>query len=143
MIPDVTTIDALAADWLALVIAVVWQSTLLAGVVAVVAWLLRRSSPAVRYWLWQIVAIKILLAPVWTLAVPIAWLPEASEMRQTIAVRAPTRRPPTYETRRLRQSILKSPSRATTRRRTYTDVRPLWSIAHDQLRRPRSPGRRG
>jgi beta-lactamase regulating signal transducer with metallopeptidase domain len=68
----------LAADWSALLIAVVWQSTLLAAVVAVVAWLLRRSTPSIRYWLWQIVAIKILFAPLWTLAVPLAWVPEVS-----------------------------------------------------------------
>ena len=79
--PSVALLNALAADWSALVIAVVWQSTVLAGAVAVVAWLLRRSSPAIRYWLWQIVAIKILLAPVWTLAVPLAWLPETGVSR--------------------------------------------------------------
>ena len=38
---------------------------------ALVAWCLRRSSPVVRYWLWQIVAIKLLLMPFWSLAVPV------------------------------------------------------------------------
>ena len=50
--------------------AVVWQSTLLAAGVTLAALLLRRSSPAVHYWLWQIVALKLLLMPFWTLAVP-------------------------------------------------------------------------
>ena len=37
--------------------AILWQSTLLAGLVAVVCWLMmRRSAPALRYWCWQIVA---------------------------------------------------------------------------------------
>jgi beta-lactamase regulating signal transducer with metallopeptidase domain len=54
--------------------AIVWQSTLLALVIALVCVALRRSSPAVRYWLWQIVALKLLLMPFWTLAVP---LPES------------------------------------------------------------------
>jgi beta-lactamase regulating signal transducer with metallopeptidase domain len=82
------TLNALAADWSTLMVAVVWQSTLLAGVVAIVAWLLRRSTPAIRYWLWQIVAIKMLLAPLWTLAVPLAWLPDITAPER-IAPKAP------------------------------------------------------
>ena len=73
--PAAATLNSLATDWSALMVAVLWQSTILAGIVAVLAWLLRRSSPAVRYWLWQIVAIKILLAPLWTQVVPLPWLP--------------------------------------------------------------------
>ena len=71
----VETLNRVAVYFSSLVVAVLWQSTLLAAVVAVAAWLLRRSSPAIRYWLWQIVAIKLLLAPLWTLVVPVAWLP--------------------------------------------------------------------
>jgi beta-lactamase regulating signal transducer with metallopeptidase domain len=49
--------------------AVVWQSTLMTLIVAVGALLfLRRSSPSVRYWVWQILAVKILLMPCWTYA---------------------------------------------------------------------------
>jgi beta-lactamase regulating signal transducer with metallopeptidase domain len=68
-----------SASWAALVWAVVWQSTLLAAGVALIAYLLRQSSPAVRYWLWQIVMIKLLLMPFWTLAVPLPVLVKASE----------------------------------------------------------------
>jgi hypothetical protein len=54
--------------------AVLWQSALLVVLAALLGWCLRRSSPVVRYWLWQIVAIKILLMPFWSLAVPLpAW----------------------------------------------------------------------
>jgi beta-lactamase regulating signal transducer with metallopeptidase domain len=50
--------------------AVLWQSTIIAAVVAVgVALLLRRSAPSVRYWVWQILAIKILLMAFWTTAI--------------------------------------------------------------------------
>lgn len=52
-------------------LAIVWQFTLLAGLVAVVCLLLRRSSPAIRYWCWQILALKLLLMPLWTLAIPL------------------------------------------------------------------------
>lgn len=56
--------------------AVLWQSTLLVMLVAIVVWWLRRSSPAIRYWLWQIVAIKLLLMPFWTFVLPVpSWAP--------------------------------------------------------------------
>src|SRR5262249_46372753 len=51
--------------------AILWQSAVLAAIVAGVCWLLKRSSPAVRYWCWQIVALKLLLMPWWILAVPL------------------------------------------------------------------------
>jgi beta-lactamase regulating signal transducer with metallopeptidase domain len=62
-----------SADWTALVVAVVWQTTLLALAIGVIAYFLRSSSPAVRYWLWQIVAIKLLLMPFWIWWVPLPW----------------------------------------------------------------------
>jgi bla regulator protein blaR1 len=51
--------------------AILWQSALLAGVAAGVCWLLKGSSPVVRYWCWQMVALKLLLMPWWILAVPL------------------------------------------------------------------------
>ncbi len=68
-----------AEAWLGIMAAVLWQSIVLVAVIAVVAWCLRRFSPVVRYWLWQIVAVKLLLMPFWTLAVPIpSWIPSTS-----------------------------------------------------------------
>src|SRR6516225_9244639 len=62
-------------DWstsqTALAAAILWQSALLAGLVAGVCWLLRRRAPAVRYWCWQIVALKLLLMPWWIVAIPL------------------------------------------------------------------------
>jgi beta-lactamase regulating signal transducer with metallopeptidase domain len=62
-------------DWSAsvtsLAIAIFLQSTILAGLVAGICWLLRRSAPSVRYWCWQIVALKLLLMPCWIVAVPL------------------------------------------------------------------------
>jgi len=63
------SLNHIAESWTGLMWAVVWQSTLLVCAVAAIAILLRRSSPVVRYWLWQIVAIKLLLMPFWTLAI--------------------------------------------------------------------------
>jgi beta-lactamase regulating signal transducer with metallopeptidase domain len=74
-----STMAILVADWNAAaeiwgdrMWAVLWQSTVIAAVVGVMSVLfLRRSSPAVRYWLWQIVAIKLLVMPFWTYAIPL------------------------------------------------------------------------
>jgi beta-lactamase regulating signal transducer with metallopeptidase domain len=52
-----------------------WQATIVAILVGLVAVVLRRSSPAARYWLWQLVAIKLLLLPLGSWSVGLAWLP--------------------------------------------------------------------
>ncbi len=66
-------LNDVSPHWIALMIAITWQSSLLVLLVAVVAKLLRRASPVVRYWLWQLVAIKLLLMPLWTQMVPVPW----------------------------------------------------------------------
>src|SRR5262245_65296903 len=66
------TLNAAAAGWSERIWAVLWQSTILVFAVALVAAiLLRRSPTAVRYWVWQILAIKILLMPFWSYAIPL------------------------------------------------------------------------
>jgi beta-lactamase regulating signal transducer with metallopeptidase domain/Tol biopolymer transport system component len=60
-----------SASATALGAAILSQSTLLACLVAGVSWLLRRSTPALRYWCWQIVALKLLLMPWWMVAMPL------------------------------------------------------------------------
>ncbi|MBI3866690.1 MAG: M48 family metalloprotease [Planctomycetia bacterium] len=66
-----TNWNAFSQIWAERLIAVVWQSTVLTLVIALaVALLLRRSSPAVRYWVWQILAIKLLIMPFWAWAIP-------------------------------------------------------------------------
>src|SRR5262245_31409092 len=64
MSPLLETLNAVAAGWSERIWAVLWQSTIL----VIVVW---RSPPAVRYWVWQILAIKILLMPFWSYAIPL------------------------------------------------------------------------
>ncbi|HUG89864.1 MAG TPA: M56 family metallopeptidase [Planctomycetaceae bacterium] len=72
-------LNAAGDAWTGLMLAVLWQSTVLAVVIALAALAARRSSPAVRYWLWQILAIKLLVMPFWTVAVPWpGWIGAAS-----------------------------------------------------------------
>lgn len=59
-----------SASVTSLAAAIAWQSTLFACLAAGICWLLRRSAPALRYWCWQIVALKLLLMPWWIVAVP-------------------------------------------------------------------------
>ena len=74
MLTTILTINGWAERWAAAMGAFLWQSTLLVALAACAAWLLRRSSPVLRFWLWQIVALKLLLMPFWAcyVAVP-AW----------------------------------------------------------------------
>ena len=69
------TLNRLAGAWAGLAWAVAWQSTLLVGVFALAALGLRRSSPSLRYWLWQIAAIKLLVMPLWGVSIPLPTTP--------------------------------------------------------------------
>src|SRR5262249_21788883 len=70
-------------DWstsvTALAVGILWQSALLAGLVAGVCWLLRRSAPALRYWCWQTCGLKLLLMPSWIVAIPLPGFWDAGE----------------------------------------------------------------
>ena len=83
----ITTVNHWAEAWLGIMIAVAWQSALLVAAATLIAWLLRRASPVVRFWLWQIVAVKMLLMPFWTLAVPLPAWTESKPVAEPAAVR--------------------------------------------------------
>lgn len=82
----IQNLNAWSSDWLALMWAFLWQSTLLVGLAAVLAALLRRSSPVLRWWLWQIVAVKLLMMPFWTLAIELPAWADITPMRETAVV---------------------------------------------------------
>ena len=91
---DVTSaINDLAATWASTMFAIVWQSTLLAILAAFVCWLLRRQSPALRYWIWLAVAAKLLIAPLWTAHV--TWPASLASAPTTPVVIPPADHPPT------------------------------------------------
>jgi beta-lactamase regulating signal transducer with metallopeptidase domain len=72
----IKTLNGLAGAWAGMAWAVTWQSTLLVGVFALVAWGMRRSSPSVRYWIWQIAAIKLLVMPLWGVSILLPATPD-------------------------------------------------------------------
>jgi beta-lactamase regulating signal transducer with metallopeptidase domain len=99
MLTMLQTMNGWGEGWLKVMIAFLWQSALLVALAALIAWCLRRSSPVVRYWLWQIVIIKLLLMPFWSLAVPMpTWAgitpPSQPATSQPPAAPPPAARPP-------------------------------------------------
>ncbi len=65
--------------------AVAWQSAILAAAVAILAGLfLGRAPPSIRYWVWQILALKLLLMPFWTFAFPLPQLTYTTDVSSTI-----------------------------------------------------------
>ena len=58
-------LNGLSEIWAEIAWAVGWQALVVLGIVAIIARAMRHSSPALRYWLWQIAAMKLLLMPSW------------------------------------------------------------------------------
>jgi beta-lactamase regulating signal transducer with metallopeptidase domain len=94
MFTHILTFNGWVERWTHAMGAVLWQSTLLIAIAAVVAWCLRRSSPSVRYWLWQIVAVKLLLMPFWTSYIPMpSWAGPAAPLVVLQQAEAPRDQP--------------------------------------------------
>jgi beta-lactamase regulating signal transducer with metallopeptidase domain len=66
-------ISAWSHAWLATMWAVAWQSCVLVALAAVaVTLVLRTAPPSHRFWMWQVVAMKLLILPFCTVCVPYA-----------------------------------------------------------------------
>lgn len=65
------SLDPVGEKWAGLMLAAVWQTTVLALAIAFLTSRLKKASPVVRYWLWQVVAFKLLVVPFWTVLVPL------------------------------------------------------------------------
>lgn len=69
-----------------------WQSTLFAGVVGILALMLRSNRASTRYWLWLAASAKFLVPFAALVAVgrqlPLSWLPRSSEPAATIVIAA-------------------------------------------------------
>ena len=89
MLPMISAMNDWAEGWLTVTWAIIWQVAVVVAVATLIAWLLRRSSPVVRYWLWQIVAIKLLLMPFWTFAIPLPSWAENKPPERSASVEPP------------------------------------------------------
>ena len=73
MLVVVQTVNQLAAAAGPMALAILCQSAILAVAVAFLAAALRRTALAANYWLWQILAIKLLLMPFWASTLNVGW----------------------------------------------------------------------
>lgn len=67
----IRALNGLASRWAEIAWAVSWQAVVVLAAAAVVARLMRRSPPALRYWLWQVAAAKLLLMTLWGTSIPL------------------------------------------------------------------------
>ena len=67
----ISTLNAVSSAWLGVAWAVTWQACLMVAVFGLVAWLVRRASPTLRCWVWQVAALKLLVMPFW--GIPLIW----------------------------------------------------------------------
>jgi hypothetical protein len=65
----IEAVNRMAGAWADLAWAVSWQGALLVAAFALVALGMRHSSPGLRYGLWQLAAIKLLVMPLWGVAI--------------------------------------------------------------------------
>lgn len=119
----IPAMNDVADRWLTAMWAVVWQLALVVTIAALIAWLLRRSSPVVRYWLWQIVAIKLLLMPFWTFAIPLPSWAEKKPVERSLPLESPIR----AEDNGLKAELPKTPLPAKSPEKTIAPVAaPFW-----------------
>ena len=64
-------LNQLAIRWSDVIWLIIWQSTVLAGGILLVSIFLRRASPAVRFWLWMLVPLRLLVMPVVSISLPL------------------------------------------------------------------------
>lgn len=98
MVETITILNDYAARWTDAMATVMWQSILLVGLVATILWMWRALPPAVRCWIWRIVAVKLLVMPFWTVNVPAPnWLvvapPSARGIEAGAVISTPTTTP--------------------------------------------------
>ncbi|MDB5386346.1 MAG: blaR [Planctomycetaceae bacterium] len=67
---DYESVNACAARWASTTWAVSSQFCVLGLAIFLIHLSLRQAAPNWRYWLWQLLAVKLLLMPYWTAAVP-------------------------------------------------------------------------
>jgi len=63
--------NGLATRWVDAMWPTIWQSAVLAGVVYLLTLCLRRLSAAVRFWLWMLVPLRLLVMPLITVSLPL------------------------------------------------------------------------
>lgn len=71
MSDTIRLLNSVSAAWFDAAVAVLWQSTVLIFLVALVLHLCKRLPPAIHCWAWRLVALKLLVMPFWAIGVPV------------------------------------------------------------------------
>lgn len=120
----VVWLNSVSAAWWGVMLAVIWQSTLLIVFAsAAVVLILRRVSPAYRFWLCQAVAVKLLIMPFWISTFPLPWF-----LRGTQATTGASA--VTQQTERLQRSRPPVGGEAKALRRNEISGRPVSVVQH-------------
>ena len=77
--------NGLAGHWARGMWPVLWQTAALAAVVGLVALCNRRMSPALRFWLWMLVPLRLLVMPLIVISLPVLARPPAAHLEPAVA----------------------------------------------------------
>jgi beta-lactamase regulating signal transducer with metallopeptidase domain len=72
-------INGLAEQWVGAMWPIIWQSVVLAGVIYLLTLCLRRLPATVRFWLWMLVPLRLLVMPLITVSLPLLPAPTQLE----------------------------------------------------------------
>jgi bla regulator protein BlaR1 len=77
--------NGLAAHWARGMWPVLWQTAALAGIVGLILLCARRISPAVRFWLWMLVPLRLLVMPLIVITLPVLAQPAVPQPPAVVA----------------------------------------------------------
>ncbi len=93
----VELVNGLGHRWAEGMWPIVWQSAVLAGVVFLLARLFRKASAALRFWLWMLVPLRLLVMPLVTAQLPLLPAPSAAPVPAAQSISAPGTLTPALE----------------------------------------------
>ena len=64
-------IENIAEQWAARMWPAIWQTTILAAVIFVATFSLRKKTAALRFWLWMLIPLRLIVMPMITIGVPV------------------------------------------------------------------------
>ena len=77
--------NGLAGHWARGMWPVLWQTAALAVIVGLIVLCARRMSPALRFWLWMLVPLRLLVMPLIVITLPVLAHPPAAQSQPAVA----------------------------------------------------------
>ncbi len=76
--------NGLATHWARGMWPVLWQTAALAAIVGLIVLCARRMSPALRFWLWMLVPMRLLVMPLIVITLPVLANPPAAHSQPAV-----------------------------------------------------------